>query len=223
VSAAAAAARLASYYARRAAEYERVYEKPERQDDLRALRRYVEEAFAGHDVFELACGTGYWTQFGARRARSWVATDINEETLAIARGKEMEGGAVTFARADAYNLPDLGRKFSAGLAAFWWSHAPKGRVAEFLRGYHALFAPGARLVFIDNRYVEGSSTPISRMDAEGNTYQKRRLADGREHEVLKNFPDERELLAAVDGVAREPRVEWMRYYWILTYALQKRE
>jgi demethylmenaquinone methyltransferase/2-methoxy-6-polyprenyl-1,4-benzoquinol methylase len=218
VSAAAESDTLASYYARRAAEYERIYEKPERQDDLRALRRLVEDRTAGQDVFELACGTGYWTQFAAPRARSIVATDINEETLAIARSKDIKG-ETAFVQADAYALPDFGRELSAGLAAFWWSHVPKARLAEFLRAYHRLFAPGARLVFIDNRYVEGSSTPIARTDAAGNTYQTRRLADGSEHEVLKNFPEERELLAAVGGAAQEAGVELLRHYWILSYTL----
>ena len=34
------------------------------------------------------------------------------------------------------------------------------------------------MVFIDNRYVEGSSTPISARDDEGDTYQDRTLEDG---------------------------------------------
>jgi hypothetical protein len=33
-----------------------------------------------------------------------------------------------------------------------------------------------------------SNTPISRRDADGNTYQRRTLDDGSVHEVLKNFP-----------------------------------
>jgi len=72
-------------------------------------------------------------------------------------------------------------------------------------------------VFIDNAYVEGSSTPISRTDEHGDTYQIRRLDDGSTHEVLKNFPTESELRAAVDGLATEVRVEFLRYYWILSY------
>ena len=49
---------------------------------------------------------------------------------------------------------------------------------------------------LDNQYVLGSSTPISRTDAEGNTYQTRPLKDGSSHEVLKNFPTHAQLLAA---------------------------
>jgi hypothetical protein len=75
------------------------------------------------------------------------------------------------------------------------------------------------VVFIDNVYVEGSSTTISRTDGYGDTYQTRRLDDGSKHEVLKNFPNESELRAAVAGLASEVRVEFLQYYWILTYRL----
>ena len=39
---------MADYYARRAAEYERIYQKPERQADLRAMENWIAtEPFAG--------------------------------------------------------------------------------------------------------------------------------------------------------------------------------
>lgn len=207
---------MASYYAKRAGEYERIYQKPERQADLARLRRLAEEAFAGVDVFEVACGTGYWTEVVARRAASVLAMDINEEVLAIARAKPIEAGKVTFQRGDAY-APSAPRRFHAGLSAFWWSHVPRSRIRAFLGGFHGVLAPGARVVFMDNAYVEGSNTPISRTDAEGNTYQLRSLEDGSTHEVLKNFPTESELRAAVDGRAVEVRVEFLTYYWTFTY------
>ena len=78
---------LTSYYAARAQEYESIYDKPERQADLATLRALVPDYFVGRDVLEVACGTGYWTQFIARRAATMTATDINAETLAIARTK----------------------------------------------------------------------------------------------------------------------------------------
>jgi hypothetical protein len=68
--------------------------------------------------------------------------------------------------------------------------------------------------------VEGSSTAISRRDAEGNTYQTRRLANGDEYEVLKNFPTAPELTQAVRTVAREARLEELQYYWFLAFTLK---
>jgi demethylmenaquinone methyltransferase/2-methoxy-6-polyprenyl-1,4-benzoquinol methylase len=205
---------IESYYARRAHEYERIYAKPERQEDLRKLRAFVEETFAGKHVLEVACGTGYWTEVLARSVASVTAVDVNEEVLAIARAKGL--GAVRFECADAYGLPRFSKVFDAGLLAFWWSHIPKARLPSFLTGLHRLFAPGATIVFIDNVYVEGSSTPIARTDADGNTYQIRKLDDGSTHEVLKNFPSEEELR---EGWSGEVKVEWLTYYWILSYKL----
>ena len=208
---------MAGYYAERAAEYERIYHKPERQADLRQLRDFVERAFADRQVFEVACGTGYWTEILSRSAGSVVATDINEEVLAIARSKPIDTRRTAFRRADAYTLPVEQQHFTGGLAVFWWSHVPKSRLTGFLRGFHRVLSPGARVVFIDNAYVEGSSTPISRTDEHGDTYQIRRLDYGSRHEVLKNFPTESELRAAVEDLATDVRVEFLQYYWILSY------
>jgi demethylmenaquinone methyltransferase/2-methoxy-6-polyprenyl-1,4-benzoquinol methylase len=94
---------------------------------------------------------------------------------------------------------------------------PLGRLDEFLRGAERALAPGALLVFIDNRYVEGSSTALSRQDSEGNTYQMRRLDDGSSHEVLKNFPSEAELRARAGEGARGVMVEFFDYFWLLAF------
>jgi demethylmenaquinone methyltransferase/2-methoxy-6-polyprenyl-1,4-benzoquinol methylase len=211
---------IVNYYADRANEYERIYAKPERQEDLRRLRSFLERTFAGAHVFEVACGTGYWTEIVARSASSVVATDINEEVLAIARGKPTDPRKVTFRREDAYALPTVPRRFTGGLAAFWWSHVPRARLHSFLVGFHRMLSPSARVVFTDNAYVEGSSTPLSRKDESGDTYQIRKLDDGSIHEVLKDFPTEAELRAAVEGLATEVQVEFLQYYWILSYVLK---
>jgi len=208
---------LVSYYANRAQEYERIYHKPERQDDLRQIRRCVQNEFFGADVFEVACGTGYWTEFLARKAASVLATDINDEVLAIARSKPIDNQRVSFRREDAYALPSLPQRFTGGFSGFWWSHIPKARIHSFLRGFHRVLSSSAKVMFIDNAYVKGSSTPITRTDEHGDTYQIRWLEDGSTHEVLKNFPTESELVMAVESLASDVRVEFLRYYWILSY------
>jgi len=212
-------ASMAGYYAERAAEYDRLYHKPERQSDLRELRSLVQSTFTRASVFEAACGTGYWTEIVARSAASVLATDINEEVLSIARSRLSEVSTVTFRRADAYNLPTTLERYDSGLSAFWWSHVPKARLRSFLEGFHRVLKPGARVVFIDNNYVEGSSTPLSRADEHGNTYQTRSLDDGSRHEVLKNFPTGSELRAAIEGMTSEVEVRSLQYYWVLSYVL----
>jgi RimJ/RimL family protein N-acetyltransferase len=210
---------LRSYYARRAAEYERVYAKPERQADLRAIEAWLPAWFAGRDVLELACGTGWWMPHGARDARSWLATDINDETLAWARAKQLPA-CVRFAPADAFALQPIdGGPFDASFAGFWWSHIDLDTLPGWIASLHARLVPGARIVFLDNRYVEGSNHPISRRDARGNTYQQRRLDDGSMHEVLKNFPTRDAALAAIGPRTRKAQWHEWPHYWALTYTL----
>lgn len=208
-----ASSELVDYYRRRAAEYEAIYAKPERQPDLAVLRDKIAAKLSGARVLEIACGTGYWTQLIAAAAASVTATDLAEEPMQIAQSKAY----VTMPRfsiADAYALPDSLGRFDAALAVFWWSHVPRQRRAELLRSLHARLQSGARVVLMDNRYVEGSSTPISEMDAQGNTYQMRQVADGAQVRVLKNFPTEAELRACLPGVLE---LDLLDYYWLAEY------
>ena len=73
------------------------------------------------------------------------------------------------------------------------------------------------MVFLDNRFVPGSSTPIAESDAEGNTYQVRTLADGSTHRVLKNFPDRDALMAIVAPLAAVIEYREWQYFWALEY------
>jgi ubiquinone/menaquinone biosynthesis C-methylase UbiE len=211
---------LVEYYRRRAGEYEAIYAKPERQADLAVLRSHIPERMAGRRVLEVACGTGYWTVLVARTAAALVATDAVQEPMQIARAKDYGRHTVRFELADAYALdPALGR-FNAALGIFWWSHVPRSRINAFLSSLHARLEPGARVLFMDNSYVEGSSTPIAERDAEGNSYQLRRLSDGSENRVLKNFPTEAQLRADLAPHARSLAYRALEYYWLLEYELK---
>lgn len=210
---------MLDYYRRRAATYERVYFKPERQDDLRAMEAWLPTAFAGRRVLEVACGTGWWTPHGARDAARWLATDLNPETIDVARAKAMPA-SVEFRTVDAFTFAELGAEtFDGAFAGCWWSHLERERLPAWLASLHARLAPGARVVMLDNRFVPGSSTPISRRDAAGNTYQNRTLDDGSVHEVVKNFPAADEAFARLGPRARDPQWIAHTHYWVLSYTL----
>ncbi len=209
---------LADYYAKRAPEYERIYDKPERQDDLRTLRESVAAIFTRRRVLEVACGTGWWTQIIARTAQAVTATDVNEEVLAIARAKPMPRGNVVFHRGDAFDLQTVEGEFDAALAVFWWSHLTRAELARFLNALHHRLKPGSIIVFIDNNYVEGSSTPIFRRDADENTWQSRKLDAGTTTEVLKNFPTDGEIRSALDGRSGNLSMERLTFYWLVQYS-----
>ncbi len=211
---------LEAYYAKRAGEYERIYDKAERQDELAWLRERLPRLFAGRRVLEIACGTGYWTQVLARTASHVTACDINEAVLEIAREKPIPRSRVRFARADAFAPGGLCRGCDAAFAGFWWSHVRKSDLARWLAGIAGSLPPGSLVAALDNRYVKGSSTPVSRRDAEGNTYQVRELLSGETHEVLKNFPTARDLAEAVRPFAAEAWLEETVYYWLLVLRLK---
>ncbi len=207
---------MQDYYAARAHEYDGIYRKPERQADLRAIEAWLPPIFAGARVLEVACGTGYWTQFIAPVAASVLALDSAPETMRIAAGR-VDAGRVRFEIGDAYALPASQPPCDAAFAGHWLSHVPKARCREFFTGLHAVLAPGSTVVLFDNRYVEGSSTPVSAADAAGDTWQVRTLADGSVHRVLKNFPGEAELRSVVEGIGTDVVYTSWPYYWALRY------
>jgi ubiquinone/menaquinone biosynthesis C-methylase UbiE len=85
---------LVSYYKDRAKEYEKLYSKPERQEDLKNSATILQEIFADKQVIEIACGTGYWTEKIAATATSIFATDINESVIDIAKKKDFSSKQV---------------------------------------------------------------------------------------------------------------------------------
>lgn len=215
---------MAAYYRRRAAEYERVYHKPERQADLRAMEAWVRQPFAGRRVLEVACGTGWWTPHAAVDSASWLATDLNPETLALAQAKPLPPGKVHFEVLDAYRLDTLQapgeRRFDAAFAGCWWSHVPRQQLSDWVDALHRVLQPGARVVMLDNAFVQTSNLPITRRDAEGNTYQTRTLDDGSVHEVLKNFPTADELRVLLG--TRAASFEWTAWthYWAAAWTVR---
>lgn len=204
---------LTEYYRERAEEYDAVYDKPERQEDLARLRSLLPSLVAGRSVLEVAAGTGYWTTALATTAESVVATDFNEEPLAVARTRSYTAD-VRFRTADAYDLGAVEGRFDAIFAGFFWSHVPRTDIRRFVQGLRDRVEPGGLVIFADNRYVEGSNHPITRTAAHGDTYQTRRLSDGRTFEVLKNFPTREQFVADVAPGA----VEWtdLTYFWLAT-------
>ena len=217
---------MQDYYSARATQYDEIYHKPERQADLRQLESWLADKFSARSVLEMACGTGYWTPFYAPHATRVLGIDAAPETLAIARQRMplAKFPQVELQIGDAYRPPKhdaTNQAFDGAFAGFWWSHIPLERIPTFLKNFHAVLSPGTRVVFIDNRYVPGSSTAISERDSTGNTYQQRVLADGSTHRILKNFPERDALLQAVAPWAHTSQHHVCTYYWALEYELHR--
>ena len=207
-----------TYYARRAPYYDELYAKPERQHDLTTLGAYLKTALADKKVLEIACGTGYWTQVIAQTATTVHATDINEPMLEIAREKPYPRDNVVFEACDMYDLMP-GGGFDALFGGFIWSHIPLQELEAWLNHLHGLLKPGSKVVFTDNNFVPGSSTPITSPDDQGNIFQQRKLPDGQEYLVIKNFPELPDFERLLKKQGRNILLRNLEHYWMLEYDL----
>ncbi len=210
----------AQFYAKSAANHDRVYDKPERQEDLEELQEQVEGVLEGHRVLELACGTGYWTRFIAEVAEQVVAIDINPEMIAMAKLRQLPEEQVSLRVADAMQLPDDLGSFSAVFIGFWWSHIKREEQERFLKQLRARVGKDVLLFMVDDELVEGSSESVARTDAEGNTYQIRQAPDGERYELVKNYPTDSALRKRLAASAKDIRIERQDYYWLLTCRLK---
>src|SRR5260221_3090547 len=131
-------------------------------DELRHVLALHPPEPAAH-VLELGCGAGAFTRalLDALPDATIVATDIDERLLAAARQRlaaEVRAGRVTFARADARDLPFPARSFGLFACPFLLRHLsdPLVAVAEMFRvaaggGVAVALEPGlgARALYSD--------------------------------------------------------------------------
>jgi len=205
-----------NYYSERAKEYEQIYKKEERQEDLKKLEIILKDLFFAKSVIEIACGTGYWTKVISETAKSIFAVDINDTVLEIAQSKKYKA-PTTFENADILNLTKLKEKFDSGFGGFIWSHIPKQNLNVFLSGFISKISPGGLVVFVDNQFVKGSNTPIDSKDEYGNTYQIRKLSNKNNYKVMKNFPVDREILDIVVPISSQVKIDRLKYFWVLKF------
>ncbi|MGC4103788.1 class I SAM-dependent methyltransferase [Ferruginibacter sp.] len=212
---------LSSYYHQRANEYDKVYAIPAEQQDLAAATKILQPLFADKTVLEIACGTGYWTKVLAVVASSILATDINASVIAIAQAKN-NAPNIQFHVADMYQL-QTGTKYEALFGGFIWSHILLQQLDVFLQIITRLILPGGTIAFIDSKQVAGGvhdDSSIAVTDDNGNTYQKRKLEDGTEHTVLKNFPSKEILQQKLSAFCSAITYTDLEHYWIVTGKLK---
>jgi demethylmenaquinone methyltransferase/2-methoxy-6-polyprenyl-1,4-benzoquinol methylase len=185
---------MRAYYDRRASEYDDWYlgtglyaplaEREGREEWDAALRELAQriEAFGSGNILEIACGTGWWSRYLARRARV-TAIDFSPRMLNLTRERlRADSLRVDLVRGDAYVLPFRAESFDAGFMGCWMSHVPYARIAELISGVRRVLRSGARLMAIDT----GPITEESRRLAGTEYYNPRVLNDGSRHErVLK--------------------------------------
>jgi ubiquinone/menaquinone biosynthesis C-methylase UbiE len=210
----------AQYYAKSASNHDRVYDKPERQQDLQAVRERVADLLDGERVLELACGTGYWTNVIIEAAAHVVATDINPEMLAMAQLRNLPAEYVQWRLADGWHLPQGLGQFTAVFIGFWWSHIKREEQDRFLAQLRERVGKDVLLVIADDSYVDEESPTIARTDLQGNTHHIFTTVDGERYEVTKNYPTDSFLRKKPGAALREVKIKRYDYYFVLSGRLK---
>jgi 2-polyprenyl-3-methyl-5-hydroxy-6-metoxy-1,4-benzoquinol methylase len=212
------------YYCRRAPwhdSYMGYSDSASMEELLGPVIEWFEGYIRAKDVLEIACGTGNWTQVLAARARSVTATDVNQSVLDLAMKKSYSPGKVRFELADAYSLCGLADDYDVAFAADWWSHIPRSKIPVFLRAVRQRLRPDSRMIIVDMLPARNLTYLGTHLDDEGNLIHPRRLPDGEDFEIVKNFPSEEDLRSCVGGFGRD--VQYQAHdplrRWVLTFAI----
>ncbi len=208
---------IVDYYRARATEYEQIYYRdvPERRQEIADHFIFVEKLAADKTVLELACGSGYWTQAAAKNAREVIATDIAPEMIKEAKTKKYNS-PVTFINCDIYDLPFKSALFDLIIIGFWFSHEPKQNYSKFFEIIERPLKADGQIWLIDNNPpAEGTKSDFLHTDQAGNNFKSRRLNDGREFSILKNYFNQNELHDIFSKPFRVSRLTYDKYYWSL--------
>jgi demethylmenaquinone methyltransferase/2-methoxy-6-polyprenyl-1,4-benzoquinol methylase len=145
------------------------------------------------DVLELGCGPGGFTRELAQHARTVTALDSSPMMLAR-NEEEVAQPNVRYVQADVFEwTPDATYDFV--FFGFLLSHIPSQLFEPFWQLIRRSLKPEGRVGFVDedNRVANYDEVRL----ADGVPVARRRLADGREFEIVKIFWEPRELEAAL--------------------------
>lgn len=166
--------------------------------EIDELRAALDAARPAGRILELACGTGLWTERLAPRATALTCIDASPEVIALNR-RRMRGTGIRYVCADLFHWQPTAR-YDFVFFGFWLSHVPAGRFLSFWSMVARCLAPGGRVFFADNRRPPDGS-PAATEPLVGAARSRRRLADGREFEIVKIYhrPDDLETHLAALG------------------------
>ncbi len=200
-------AEQAEYYRQRAGEYEDWWFRRGRYDhgreanerwfaEAREVRAALTPQIPAGEVLELACGTGLWTELLAEHAGSVTAMDASPEVISIARDK-VPAENVEWVEQDLFEWEPRG-VHDMCLFAFWLSHVPAERMTEFLARVARSLAPGGVMYVIDSARSESASARDHELQPREEQIMTRRLADGREYQIVKHWFDAASLQAMLE-------------------------
>jgi demethylmenaquinone methyltransferase/2-methoxy-6-polyprenyl-1,4-benzoquinol methylase len=195
---------LVAYYEARATEYDDWYLRRGRYSrgpihdaawnaELDAAGRWLDSLPIGGQIVELAAGTGWWSPLLAGKGELSIY-DAAEAPLDRARDRLLAHGLRAHIHTrDAWAEPD--RQVDTLFAGFWLSHVPRERLGDFLGLARRWLRPGGTFACIDSRADPQSGAADNPPPVADRSI--RRLADGREFDIVKVFYEPAELEAAL--------------------------
>jgi demethylmenaquinone methyltransferase/2-methoxy-6-polyprenyl-1,4-benzoquinol methylase len=200
---------MVDYYEARAPEYDDWYLRRGRYArgpvhdtawaaELDAAGRWLDTLPLGPRIVELAAGTGWWSTLLADKGELTMY-DAAPATLDRARDRLLAHGLRAHLHVrDAWAEPE-GDPADSLFAGFWVSHVERARLGSFLRLVAGWLRPGGRFAMIDS--LPDPSSGAADHPPAVDDRSRRRLADGREFEIIKVFyaPDELRQALAVAG------------------------
>jgi ubiquinone/menaquinone biosynthesis C-methylase UbiE len=220
---------MIDYYEARAPEYDDWYLRRGRYErgpvhdtawaaELDAAGRWLDALPLGPRIVELAAGTGWWSTLLAGKGELTMY-DAAPATLDRARDRLVAHGLRAHLHVrDVWAEPE-DAPADAVFAGFWVSHVERARLAAFLALVARWLRPGGRFAMIDSLPDPQSSAVDHPTPADGRSL--RRLADGREFEIVKVFypPDELEQALAAAGF-RDIEVSTTGRFFVLATAIR---
>ena len=213
------------YYRERAAEYDHWFLRMGRYDHGEAATRdwfeqvgQVRAALAavpldGAKVLELAPGTGIWTAELGSRAEHVTAVDASAEMIQLNRRRlGADAAKVTYVEADLFDW-QAEETYDVVVFCFWISHIPEARLDWFLAKVAAMTRPGGSVFFLDGRREPTSTATDHSLRANDVGLMVRRLEDGREFTIVKNFWNARDLESRCARAGLDVKVNETRDYF----------
>jgi len=214
---------LKEYYKKRIKEYEEIYHRsdPIRLKELDSISESLKKLMKDKTVLEIASGTGYWTQIISETAFKIIATDYINEILEFAKLKKYNCG-IEFKLENAYDLSFKNNEFEAGVANFWFSHISRDRINLFLNEFHRVLKNNAIGFFADNIFNEAIGGLFIKTNEDLNSYKLRKLKDGSEYKIVKNYYNKEELyelFSKYDENFSESNIYYGKCFWYVYYNL----
>jgi demethylmenaquinone methyltransferase/2-methoxy-6-polyprenyl-1,4-benzoquinol methylase len=189
-------AEQADYYRERAGEYDDWWFRRGRYDhgpetnarwfsDVAEAHAALERFKPSGNVLELACGTGLWTERLLRDAKSVTVVDGSPEMLDLCRSRVGEQ-RVSYVQADLFAW-EPERTYEVCFFGFWLSHVPEERLEAFWAKVGRAVGSGGRVFFIDSLRHDRASALDHALPEPQSPIMLRRLADGREYQIVKRF------------------------------------